>query len=201
LRPGLRLAPGAIEDHLPHVYFLGHVVSHFTRIDHDIVRQENEQLHLAMIAPEADDVFCDHLLCGEMRAVKARQIVTPESGRDGDAVDEIIVACRVRSIILGEQGALVRRNRIAGPDSSQKPRRRAERDLPEIRAQGVAEFGSCRPLELSEQRGGGNFLRRPAIEERLLRDGQIAPAERDLLTAALERFHNLPGRSAVHVFR
>ncbi len=155
-----------------------------------------------MIAPEADDVLRDHLLGGEMGAVEAGQVVTPEPRRGRDAVDEIIEPFRARPVIPREESALVRGERVTRPDPAQESRRRAEGDLGKIRPQSAAQpFAPRGPVELGEQLGGGNFLRLPAIEKRLLRQRHLAPAERDPLPAALESFDDAPGGLALRVFR
>jgi hypothetical protein len=183
---------------LPRLRFLGDVTGDLARVDHDFVRQKNEQLDARLVAEKANNVFRDHLFGDEMSAVELRKIVAPELRRSGNAVGKLVERLPAQLVIPRWERALLRRERFAGADFAQEIARRAERDLEKVRPQRLAQpVAARRHGELFEKLGRGNFLALPLIEKRLVGRRQFRPAEGDLLAAALQSLDDAPRGPAI----
>ena len=114
-------------------------IGYFTGINHRVVGEENEQLHLGMVAHEADNIIRDHLFCGEVRAVEVGQVVAPEVGRSRDSIGKIIEGVGAWMVVVRQKRVLFRGQGRTGANFSEQLGRRSERELQEIGAQSAAE--------------------------------------------------------------
>jgi len=170
-------------------------IGYFARINHRVVGKKNEQLHLGVVAHEADNIIRDHLFCGEVRAVEVGEVIAPEMGRSRDPIGKIIEGVGAWMVVVRQKRVLFRGQGRARANFSEQLGRRSEGELQEIGAQSAAEpFAARGAGEPVEQLRAGDFLALPLIEERLLGGGEIGPAECDAGATILQGRDDVPGR-------
>ena len=148
-----------------------------------------------MVAHEPDNVFRDHLFRGEVRAVEARQVVAPETGRGGDAIGKIIEGVRVAVGNPAAEARAPRRRALRPRGSCARPAAHRAQAGEEPGAEQGAASRRVRAAKLVEQLRRGDFLALPLVEQRLLRGGKIGPAQSDACAAALQRLDDAARRA------
>src|SRR2546423_1617114 len=105
------------------------------RIDQEIVRQKDHQLHIWIVTHETDDVLCDRLFGHQMGPVKPANIVAPQTTRCGHTIQKSLERFGLRPEALWQGRTLFCGKGVAAADLSKNLPRTTERHLHEIRTE------------------------------------------------------------------
>jgi hypothetical protein len=106
----------AIEDHLSQLDLLPDVIRHLARVDHDFVRQKDQQFRFWLRADELDDILRDHLLGDEMGTEELGKIVTSKPRHGRNPIGKVIECIRPGLKTVRQLRLLGRGERRASPD-------------------------------------------------------------------------------------